>query len=120
MPATSKACAPCRHQKKRCNGSCEVADLFPASRYDEFQNAQRHFGVSNMHGIIRAVDPEMRKQAAKSILMEGNIRRRDPVHGCLGVARRLRWEIRSCEKQLEDANRRLSLLRQRDWELKRL
>lgn len=88
MPATSKACASCRHRKERCNGSCEYADLFPACRYDECKNAQRLFGVGNIHNIIRAVvDPKMRKEAAESILTEGNIRRGNPVHGCLGVAR---------------------------------
>ncbi|XP_010050454.1 LOB domain-containing protein 33-like [Eucalyptus grandis] len=119
MPAASKACASCRHQRKRCDGNCQYAELFPASRYDEFQDAQRLFGVNNMHNIVNAVEPEFRKQAAESILMEGNIRRSDPVHGCLGVARRLKWEIDLCQKQLEDTNRHLSFLQQRDRELQR-
>lgn len=119
MPAASKACASCRQQRKRCDGSCQYAELFPASRLEEFQNAQRLFGVNNIHSIVNAVDPESRKEAAKSILMEGNIRRGDPVHGCLGIARRLKWQIEFCEKQLKEANRFLSFLRQRDRELKR-
>ncbi|KAF8034048.1 hypothetical protein BT93_C0357 [Corymbia citriodora subsp. variegata] len=116
MPATSKACASCRYQRKRCDGGCQYADLFPASRFDEFQNAQRLFGVNNIHNIVNSVEPELRKQAAESILVEGNIRKGDPVHGCLGVTRRLKWEIDFCSKQLEDVNRRLSVLRQWDRE----
>ncbi|KAI6681979.1 hypothetical protein NL676_035860 [Syzygium grande] len=104
---------------ERCNGSCEYTDLFPACRYDEFKNAQRLFGVGNIHNIIRVVDPKMRKEAAESILTEGNIRRGNPVHGCLGVAWRLKREIEICKKQLEDANRCLSFFQQRGQESKR-
>lgn len=110
-----QACSSCKHQRKKCDETCELAPYFPANRYQEFQNAHRLFGVSNMLKIMNAVvEPHQRKAAAESILMEGNARRNDPVHGCLGIARILKSQIKFYEKQLDVVNQRLAFFRQRE------
>lgn len=109
-----QACASCKHQRKKCDDNCELAPYFPASRFREFQNAHRLFGVSNIQKIIASVEPHQRKAAAESILMEANYRRSDPVNGCLGVCRTLNSHIVFYEKQLKIANQQLALFRQRE------
>ncbi|KAG6723342.1 hypothetical protein I3842_03G203700 [Carya illinoinensis] len=96
-----QACASCKHQRRKCDESCELAPYFPASRYREFQNAHRLFGVSNILKILSAVEPSQKEAAAESILMEGNARKKDPVHGCLGIVRSLESQIKFYEKQLD-------------------
>ncbi|KAH7519211.1 LOB domain-containing protein 22 [Ziziphus jujuba] len=109
-----QACASCKHQRKKCDDNCELAPYFPASRFREFQNAYRLFGVSNIQKIMASVEPHQRQAAAESILMEGNYRRNDPVNGCLGVCRNLNSHIISYEKQLKIVNQQLAMFRQRE------
>lgn len=110
----SQACASCRHQRKRCDENCELAPYFPASRYREFLNAHKLFGVSNIVKLINAVEPHQRKETAESILMEGNLRSMDPVHGCLGIVRNLKSQIEYCEKELQLVNEQLAYFQQRE------
>ncbi|KAH9801415.1 LOB domain-containing protein 22 [Citrus sinensis] len=111
---SSQACASCKHQRKKCEETCELAPFFPASRYREFQNAHKLFGVSNIQKIINSVDPSQRKAAAESILIEGNIRSNDPVHGCLGVVRNLKSQIEYYEKELGAVNQQLPFFRDKE------
>lgn len=109
-----QACASCKHQRRKCDESCELAPYFPASRYREFQNAHRLFGVSNILKILSAVEPSQKEAAAESILMEGNARKKDPVHGCLGIVRSLESQIKFYEKQLDFVTRFLALSREKE------
>ncbi|KAG6662022.1 LOB domain-containing protein 27-like [Carya illinoinensis] len=109
-----QACASCKHQRRKCDESCELAPFFPASRYREFQNAHRLFGVSNILKILSAVEPSQKEAAAESILMEGNARKKDPVHGCLGIVRSLESQIKFYEKQLDFVTRFLALSREKE------
>ncbi|CAB4272646.1 unnamed protein product [Prunus armeniaca] len=61
-----------RHQRRKCDVTCEMAPYFPASRYSEFQNAHKIFGVSNIQKIRAMAAPDQRQAAAESILKEGN------------------------------------------------
>ncbi|XP_044463272.1 LOB domain-containing protein 4-like [Mangifera indica] len=108
------ACAACKHQRKKCDESCELAPYFPASRYGEFQHAQKLFGISNIQKIINSVQPNQRHAAAESILMEGNIRYNDPVHGCVGVVCRLKSQIALYQSQLNAVHQQLNILRERE------
>ncbi|XP_041005698.1 LOB domain-containing protein 7-like [Juglans microcarpa x Juglans regia] len=109
-----QACASCKHQRRKCDESCELAPYFPASRYREFQNAHRLFGVSNILKILSAVEPSQKEAAAESILIEGNARKKDPVHGCLGIVRSLESQIEFYGKQLDFVTRCLALSRERE------
>lgn len=111
---SSQACASCKHQRKKCDETCELAPYFPASRYREFQNAHKLFGVSNIQKIMNSVEPNQRQAAAESILMQGNIRSNDPVHGCLGVVRHLKSQIEYYEKQLGAVNQQLAFFHDKE------
>ena len=108
------ACASCKHQRKKCDQNCELAPYFPASRYREFQNAHRLFGVSNILKVLNSVEPSQRQAAAESILMEGNARRNDPVNGCLGLIRDLKAQVEFYEKQLGIVNQYLAYFHERE------
>ncbi|KAL5835756.1 hypothetical protein ACOSQ3_015306 [Xanthoceras sorbifolium] len=115
----TQACAACRLQRKRCNQNCNMAQYFPASRYSEFQNAHRLFGVSNIQRIMNSVSPQQRKATADSILIEGNARSNDPVNGCLGIVRDLKSQINLYENELEIVNRKLAFFRERERQIPR-
>ncbi|CAB4318607.1 unnamed protein product [Prunus armeniaca] len=85
--AQNHPCASCKQQRRKCDETCEMAPYFPASRYSEFQNAHKIFGVSNIQKIMAMAAPDQRQAAAESILTEGNARKNDPVNGCLGIIR---------------------------------
>lgn len=105
----NQACASCKHQRKKCDPNCELAPYFPASKYQEFQNAHKLFGVSNILKIMAMIEPHQRQAAAETILMEGNARKSDPVHGCFGVIKHLMVQISFHEKQLSVANQHLAI-----------
>ncbi|BBG98998.1 LOB domain-containing protein 22 [Prunus dulcis] len=69
--AQNHACASCNHQRRKCDETCEMAPYFPASRYNEFQNAHKIFCVSNIQKIMAMAAPDQRQAAAESILTEG-------------------------------------------------
>ncbi|VVA09633.1 PREDICTED: LOB [Prunus dulcis] len=85
--AQNHPCASCKQQRRKCDETCEMAPYFPASRYSEFQNAHKIFGVSNIQKIMAMAAPDQKQAAAESILTEGNARKNDPVNGCLGIIR---------------------------------
>lgn len=105
------ACASCKHQRKKCDQSCELAPFFPASRNGEFQNAQRLYGVSNIQKIIASVEPHRRHDAAESILIEANARRSDPVNGSLSISRYIESQILFYQNQLNLVNQHLAFFR---------
>lgn len=110
----NQACASCKHQRKRCDENCEMAPYFPSNRLKEFRNAHRLFGVSNIQKIIASVEPHLRKDAAESILDEGNYRKFDPINGSLGVVHDLKSRIQFHEKQLNFVNQYLSIFKERE------
>ncbi|ONI15958.1 hypothetical protein PRUPE_3G071200 [Prunus persica] len=76
--AQNHACASCNHQRRKCDETCEMAPYFPASRYNEFQNAHKIFCVSNIQKIMAMAAPDQRQAAAESLPTEGNARKNDP------------------------------------------
>ncbi|KAF3439611.1 hypothetical protein FNV43_RR17889 [Rhamnella rubrinervis] len=107
----NQACASCKHQRKKCHEGCELAPYFPASRYGEFTNAQRLYGVSNIQKMMASVEPHKRHDTAESILMEGNARRSDPVNGSLSITRNLQSQILFYQNQLTLVNQQLAFFR---------
>ncbi|PQP94991.1 hypothetical protein Pyn_01144 [Prunus yedoensis var. nudiflora] len=108
------ACASCKHQRRKCDETCEMAPYFPASRYSEFQNAQKIFGVSNIQKIMAMAAPDQGQAAAESIITEGNARKNDPVHGCLGIIRGLNARIQGLERELHIMKQHLELCKEKE------
>ncbi|BFG39021.1 hypothetical protein CerSpe_252950 [Prunus speciosa] len=114
VAAQNHACASCKHQRRKCDETCEMAPYFPASRYSEFQNAQKIFGVSNIQKVMAMAAPDQRQAAAESIITEGNARKNDPVHGCLGIIRGLNAQIQGLERELHIMKHHLELCKEKE------
>lgn len=88
-----QACASCKHQRKRCSESCELAPHFPADRTREFGQVHKVYGVSNLTKMLKANDsiPE-RQRCAETLMWEAEWRNIDPANGCYNEVTRLRDE----------------------------
>ncbi|XP_062114953.1 LOB domain-containing protein 27 [Humulus lupulus] len=109
---TSQACAACKYQRRRCTQTCLLAPFFPPDQPEIFQHAHKLFGVSNILKILKKLPSEQHALTMKSIIYQANERRRDPVHGCLGIICQLRYQIWSCEQELFAVLNRLQMCRQ--------
>ncbi|XAR69247.1 hypothetical protein NMG60_11000762 [Bertholletia excelsa] len=98
---SSKACAACRYQRRRCPPDCVLAPYFPANRENDFLNVQRLFGVSNITKVIQTVKPLDRDIAAKCMISHATIRSMDPVGGCYGIICELQRQIERCKDELD-------------------
>ncbi|KAI4295323.1 hypothetical protein L6164_035380 [Bauhinia variegata] len=106
------ACALCRHQRRTCSANCGFREFFPAERFEEFQNAYKLFGVSNIIKMMESVEPEQRRDCADSILTEANIWNNSPAgHGCLAYVQNLVSQVRSIELERDNVNRLLAFFR---------
>ncbi|KAI5320189.1 PREDICTED: LOB [Prunus dulcis] len=112
--AQNHPCASCKQQRRKCDETCEMAPYFPASRYSEFQNAHKIFGVSNIQKIMAMAAPDQKQAAAESILTEGNARKNDPVNGCLGIIRGLNAQIQGLERELHIMKQHLELCKEKE------
>ncbi|ONH97771.1 hypothetical protein PRUPE_7G209000 [Prunus persica] len=112
--AQNHACASCKQQRRKCDETCEMAPYFLASRYSEFQNAHKIFGVSNIQKIMAMAAPDQRQAAAESILTEGNARKNDPLNGCLGIIRGLNAQIQGLERELHIMKQHLELCKEKE------
>ncbi|XP_010916785.1 LOB domain-containing protein 28-like [Elaeis guineensis] len=88
-----QACASCKHQRKKCSESCELAPYFPADRTREFGQVHKVYGVSNLTKMLKANDtiPE-RERCAETLMWEAEWRNIDPANGCYNEVIRLRDE----------------------------
>nr|CAD1843136.1 unnamed protein product [Ananas comosus var. bracteatus] len=109
-----QACAACKHQRRRCWPGCALARHFPAERAAEFRSVHRLFGVSNLMRIRGAAPPHLRDHAVRAMVFEAEARRRDPVHGCLGLVRSLSARINAVAREIAAVRRQIDRHRTRD------
>ncbi|XP_062088824.1 LOB domain-containing protein 4-like [Humulus lupulus] len=104
-------CACCKHQRKKCSPNCQMAPYFPATKYQEYLNAQKIFGTTNIVRIVNSVEPHNRVAAADTLMAEALARRNDPVRGCYGIIRHLKLQVALHEAQLLHVNRQLAFFK---------
>ncbi|KAF8393542.1 hypothetical protein HHK36_021786 [Tetracentron sinense] len=109
-----KACAACKYQRRKCHKNCVLAPYFPPCRGEDFVNAHRLFGVSNILKILNNVEPDQKQAAINSIIFEANARKKDPVSGCVGTLRKLIHQFDAIRSELDITNQQLSYCRQRE------
>ncbi|KAI4337143.1 hypothetical protein L6164_015592 [Bauhinia variegata] len=109
----NKACAPCRHQRRRCPSNCPLAPYFPADQEQDFLNAHKLFGVGNILKIIQACqNSEQKRMAAQTMKWEANRRADvDPVYGSAGIVWDFCQKIQSCQLELHSLLHQLALYR---------
>ncbi|KAK3226058.1 hypothetical protein Dsin_005920 [Dipteronia sinensis] len=109
---TSQACAACKYQRRRCSSECPLKPYFPPDQPKMFQNAHKLFGVSNILKILKNLDADQKTEAMRSIIHQANIRDQYPVHGCMGVIKKLRDQIWLAEEELHAVLLQLDMYRQ--------
>lgn len=114
---TSQACAACRYQRRKCNTDCPLAPYFPPEKPEQFLNAHRLFGVSNILKILKQLNPEQKLEAMQSIVYQANMRERYPVHGCQGVIYRLQLAVHEHQQALDAVNAQLAICRQHQLQI---
>ncbi|XP_044477478.1 LOB domain-containing protein 27-like [Mangifera indica] len=108
---TSQACAACKYQRRKCHAECPLAPYFPPDQPKMFQNAHKLFGVRNILGILKNLDPDQKTEAMRSIIYQADIRDRYPVHGCLGIICQLEYRIWQTEEALRAVHPQLEMYR---------
>ncbi|EYU45195.1 hypothetical protein MIMGU_mgv1a026380mg [Erythranthe guttata] len=101
VPVAQKACAACKHQRRKCDQNCALAKYFLAERSDDLENVYHLFGMHNTLKILKSVEEEERDATTESLIMEAKMRLEHPVHDHFSVARNLSVEIEKTEKELE-------------------
>lgn len=90
---TNQACAACKYQRRKCAPDCILAPYFPHHRQQQFLNAHKLFGVSNITKIIRFLDQPHKDEAMRTIIYQSDVRANDPVGGCYRIIRELQRQI---------------------------
>ncbi|KDP21035.1 hypothetical protein JCGZ_21506 [Jatropha curcas] len=93
-------CAACKHQRRKCNDNCLLKPCFGLERIEEFQAAQRVFGISNLNKMIKSLQAQDRHKAIESVIWEASIWKKDPINGPLGQYRKLEQENQFLKNQL--------------------
>ncbi|GAV85085.1 DUF260 domain-containing protein [Cephalotus follicularis] len=94
------ACAACKHQRKRCKLGCIMAPFFPSNKPEEFQATLKTFGIGNMSKHLNELSEENRGTAAASFVWEALAWKTDPIHGPLGLYRKLEQDYKSFRDQI--------------------
>ena len=94
-----RACAACRHQRKKCHEDCLFAPHFPADKAEEYKAVHCVFDMSLMAKMFMGLNEYQREEAAKSIIWEAMLWQKDPVHGPLGKYKELEREYESLQEE---------------------
>jgi Lateral organ boundaries (LOB) domain len=79
-----------------------LAPYFPPERQQDFQNAHRLFGVSNIVKKLRKLTPSERHKAIETMVIEANRHAFDPSGGCHRIVINLQNHLKSLSEDLED------------------
>ncbi|KAL1829277.1 hypothetical protein ACET3Z_007689 [Daucus carota] len=97
----NQACAACKYQRRKCAPDCILAPYFPHDRQQQFLNAHKLFGVSNITKIIRYLDQPDKDEAMRTIIYQSDVRANDPVGGCYRIIRELQRQIEYNRAELQ-------------------
>ncbi|KAL9326451.1 hypothetical protein ACSQ67_007096 [Phaseolus vulgaris] len=117
---TTQACAACKHQRRKCTSECLLAPYFPADQPKIFLNVHKLFGVSNIVKILKILEPNQKKIAMDSIIIQANYRDKYPVHGCWEEICRLQYQIWLAEEELHAVYQQLEICRQQQQQQQQL
>lgn len=97
----NQACAACKYQRRKCAPDCILAPYFPHDRQQQFLNAHKLFGVSNITKIIRFLHQPDKDEAMRTIIYQSDVRANDPVGGCYRIIRELQRQIEYNRAELQ-------------------
>lgn len=106
----SRACAACKHQRKKCLDTCLFRPYFTTGLAREFDRAQKVFGISNITKMAAMIPPgQQRKLFFDSIVQEAELRFQHPVTGAAGMLCSLQRQNSDLKLQLEVLRKRLRM-----------
>ncbi|KAI8547140.1 hypothetical protein RHMOL_Rhmol07G0172000 [Rhododendron molle] len=108
-----QACAACKYQRRRCAPDCPMAPHFPPNQPKNFRNVQKLFGVRNFLNLLRMVQPSQQHAAAKSMVVQANVRANESVGECYQIIRELERQIEQCKAEFELVLGQLAIYRVR-------
>ncbi|KAK8575895.1 hypothetical protein V6N13_032793 [Hibiscus sabdariffa] len=94
-------CAVCKYQHRQCTDRCIFAPYFPLDREQQFKNVHKYFGIHNVMKIIRNLDPSKIGIAMGNIVVQSDMRAKDPAGGCYRIIQELQREIESKQAELD-------------------
>ncbi|PPR87285.1 hypothetical protein GOBAR_AA33406 [Gossypium barbadense] len=95
-------CSACKYQRRRCRADCPFAPYFPHGREQQFKNMHKLFGMNNVIKLIRTLkDPSTKDIAMRTIVVESDMRAKDPVGGCYRVIQELQHQIECKQAELD-------------------
>ncbi|CAF2139670.1 unnamed protein product [Brassica rapa] len=98
--SSATACAACKYQRKKCTEHCILAPYFPQEKQNQFLNAHKLFGVSNITKFIKGVEECQRDIAMTNLMFHANARARDPVWGVCKIMLDLKNQIACTQAEL--------------------
>ncbi|KAI3468126.1 hypothetical protein Pfo_024789 [Paulownia fortunei] len=109
--AVAQACAACKHQRRRCTPNCPLAPYFPANKQQDFLKVHKLFGVSNIVKLLKEMPQHEKQNAMTSVIIQADIRAKDPVGGCHRLIRELEKAIHNCRLELDMVLKSLNFYR---------
>ncbi|MFQ6644360.1 hypothetical protein Gotur_017362, partial [Gossypium turneri] len=99
---TTEDCLACKYQRRRCPADCSFAPYFPHDCEQQFKNMHKLFGMANVIKLIRTLKgPSKKDIAIRTIVVESDMRAKDPVGGCYRIIQELQHQIECKEAELD-------------------
>ncbi|KAJ4909403.1 LOB domain-containing protein 7 [Raphanus sativus] len=106
--SSATACAACKYQRKKCTENCILARYFAQEKQNQFLNAHKLFGVSNITKFIKGVEECQRDVAMNNLIFHANARARDPVLGVFKIMLDLKHQIACAQAELNFLHQKLA------------
>ncbi|GAU21343.1 hypothetical protein TSUD_189300 [Trifolium subterraneum] len=102
------SCAACKHLRRRCDSSCELAPFFPLENPQRFKVVHEVFGRSNVSKMLREIDPSQRENTVDSLVYEVEAHLRDPFNGYLDYVHNLEHQLKELQKEMDNVKSELT------------
>ncbi|KAE8689894.1 putative pentatricopeptide repeat-containing protein [Hibiscus syriacus] len=94
-------CAACKYQHRRCTAGCIFAPYFPHDREQQFENVRKYFPIHKVAQTIINLDRSKVDIAMRNIIVQSDMRAKDPVGGCYRIIQELEREIECKQAELD-------------------
>jgi len=103
-----RPCAACKHLRRECDSSCDLAPYFPPDNPERFIKVHSVFGKNNVSNMLKKLDVSHHEQVIESLVYEAEAWLRDPIHGCAGPANDLQGRLNEAQKELKSVKNELA------------
>ncbi|PNX81588.1 LOB domain-containing protein 36-like [Trifolium pratense] len=100
-------CAACKHLRRRCDSSCDLAPYFPPDNPQRFEVVHKMFGRCNVAKILREVDATQRENTVNSLVYQAQARLMDPVNGYLNYVHNTDNRLKEVQQEIHNVKNEL-------------